>query len=134
MLRIAVAFGLSVLGLAALAVASPTTADAYCNGNAAWTMNSNYGHEKIRGTTCDEENDYFGKSIDDNVDGYCLWLDYHWAGINGHKNCPNSVWLNYSFQDNNNSSRFRPCRWDPSPGLFETNVQACQNWRDNKGY
>jgi hypothetical protein len=35
-------------------------------------------------------------------------------GFDFAKNCKNSVWLSYSFQDNDQISNFRMCRYHPS--------------------
>jgi hypothetical protein len=114
----------------AAAVGAPTPASAYCNGNQGIFVQSNYGAETIRGTTCDGQKDYFGKTIDNVLDGYCYYFDYDRAPIAGVKNCRNSVWENYSFIDNDSASDIRACRYHPGNGTIE----ACGTWSTSTGY
>jgi hypothetical protein len=89
-------------------------AEARCIGSTGYLWITGYGQEDIRGTTCDGLKEYYGKTVDDEIDGYCYYVQYDGAnGYPGFKNCPDHTWLPYSFTDTNTSSSARGCQYDP---------------------
>lgn len=132
--RLLVALALMLSAFALVEAVQGVEAEAYCSGegNAMKRTSGSRGTETVQATTtCDGLTDYYGKTIDDHEDGYCIVADYKNAGgFDLAKNCPNSVWLNYSFDDTDQISQFRMCRYHPSNGTLHN----CTEYWNSFGY
>lgn len=94
----------------AFSMAGPATqADAACTGTSSWSSWTSWGKESSAwSSTCDSDNNYYGKVYDTKTDGSCVWIQ---SFVNGawqvSPNSCNSSGTQYNYWDSNSITFFK---------------------------
>jgi hypothetical protein len=128
-LRAAIATAISLSVSVAVQTVSISSADAYCQGEGfSWILTARNGRERSTWTsTCDDDKNYHGRSIDDAPgNGYCAIVEHEigkfgtWSKF---WNCYDEIWVNFNYV-NDGDNQLKLC---------ESGV-GCSDEHRNHGY